>query len=346
MTKQMTHQKNYNVGIVGATGMVGQTFLRLIEERKFPLGELRPFASENSLGKTVKCKGKDWSVQVLKNGCFDGLDLVFIATGDELSLEWSPQAVKAGAFVVDNSAAFRMNPNSELVVPEINLSKVDKKKPQIIANPNCTTIQLVMALKPLQDAFGIEDVRVSSYQSVSGAGQPGHDELMEQIANHKPGMQHKPKTFPHTILNNVIPQIGSFNDDGFSSEEVKVMKETKKILGQPDLKVSAFTVRVPVPVSHSETVWVTLKKPAERGQIVKALENFPGIKIIDDPKKNQYPLAEMATGKDEVFVGRIHRDPENPQLWMMWVVADNLKKGAALNGIQIAEGIFDIQPSL
>jgi aspartate-semialdehyde dehydrogenase len=341
----MMNHKKYKVGIVGATGMVGQTFLKLIEERNFPLAELRPFASESSAGKTLMCKNQPWEVKPLRPDCFEGLDLVFIATGDELSLEWSPIAVKAGAFVVDNSAAFRMNPNSELVVPEINLNKVDRKKPQIIANPNCTTIQLVMALKPLQDAFGIDDVRVSSYQSVSGAGQPGHDELMDQIANFKSGKL-VAKTFPYPILNNVIPQIGSFDDDGFCSEEIKVMKETKKILGQKDLKVSAFTVRVPVPVSHSEAVWVTLKKETTRDQIIKALENFPGVKVIDDPKKSQYPLAQMATGKDEVFVGRIHRDPENPLLWMMWVVSDNLKKGAALNGIQIAEGIFDIQPSV
>ncbi len=338
------NQKKYKIGIVGATGMVGQTFLRLIEERKFPLGELRPFASESSAGKTLKCNELLWEVKALSSGCFEGLDLVFIATGDDLSLEWSPQAVKAGAFVVDNSAAFRMNPNSELVVPEINLKKVDRQKPQIIANPNCTTIQLVMALKPLQDAFGLVDVKVSSYQSVSGAGAPGYDELMDQIANFKTGKPNV-KVFPHAILHNVIPEIGSFGDDGFCSEEIKVMKETRKILDQKDLKVSAFTVRVPVPVSHSEAVWVTFKKPpADRAAVIRALENFPGIKVIDDPKKSQYPLAQNATGKDEVFVGRIHRDPEDPCLWMMWIVADNLKKGAALNGIQIAEGIFDIQP--
>lgn len=339
------NQRKYRVGVVGATGMVGQTFLRLIEERKFPLAELRPFASESSAGKSVACQNQNWEVKPLRPDCFQDLDLVFIATGDELSLEWSPQAVKAGAFVVDNSAAFRMNPNSELVVPEINLSKVDKKKPQIIANPNCTTIQLVMALKPLQDAFGLEEVRVSSYQSVSGAGAPGYDELMDQIANFKSG-QLVAKTFPHAILNNVIPQIGSFNDDGYCSEEIKVMKETQKILGQSDLKVSAFTVRVPVPVSHSEAVWITFKKETTRDEVVNALQKFPGIKVVDEPKKSQYPLAQMATGQDEVFVGRIHRDPENPKLWLMWVVADNLKKGAALNGIQIAEGIFDIQPGL
>ncbi len=337
--------KKLNVGVVGATGLVGQTFLRLMEERNFPLAELRPFASESSAGKTLQCQNQSWQVRPLKAGCFEGLHLVFIATGDDLSLEWSPEAVKSGAFVVDNSAAFRMNPNSELVVPEINLKKVDKTRPQIIANPNCTTIQLVMALKPLQDRFGLEEVRVSSYQSVSGAGAPGYDELMEQIDQYRTG-KWTPKTFPHPIVNNVIPQIGSFNSEGFCSEEVKVMKETRKILGQSDLCVSAFTVRVPVPVSHSEAVWVTLKKQTNADEFRQALREFPGIQVIDEPQKSLYPLAQNATGKDEVFVGRIHRDPENPFLWMMWVVADNLKKGAALNGLQIAEGIFDIQAAL
>lgn len=341
----MTNLKKFKVGVVGATGMVGQTFLRLIEERKFPLAELKPFASENSLGKSVSCCGKEWPAQVLKTGCFDGLDVVFIATGDDLSLEWSPKAVEAGAFVIDNSAAFRMNDQCHLVVPEINLHQVDKTKPQIIANPNCTTIQLVMALKPLQDQFGLESVQVSSYQAVSGAGAPGYEELLSQTQDYKnPNL--KPKTFPHPILFNAIPQIGSFNDDGFSSEEVKVMVETKKILSQPDLQVSAFTVRVPVLNAHSESVWVTFKKETTREDVVRALEKFPGIKVIDQPKKSEYPLARNASGQDEVFVGRIHRDPGHPRRWMMWVVADNLKKGAALNGIQIAEGIFDFQPGL
>lgn len=337
----MKSTRKLKVGVVGATGLVGQTFLRLIEERHFPMAELYPFASEASVGKKVECQNKSWEVKALKPGCFDGLDLVFIATGDDLSREWSPQAVKAGAFVVDNSAAFRMDPNVKLVVPEINLKEVDKSKPQIIANPNCTTIQLVMALKPLQDKFGLQEVRVSSYQAVSGAGTPGYDELLEQTANYKQENL-QPKAFPHPILFNAIPQIGSFNDEGFCSEEVKVMNETRKILSRPDLKVSAFTVRIPVLTAHSETVWVSLKKEVNRQQMVEAMESFPGVKIIDNPKKSEYPLARDAAGKDEVFVGRIHRDPLDLYLWLFWVVSDNLKKGAALNGIQIAEGIFDI----
>jgi len=333
--------RELKVGIVGATGMVGQTFLRLLEERRFPVLELRPFASENSAGRKVQCQNRDWDVRVLESGCFQGLDLVFIATGDDISLRWSPEAVKAGAFVVDNSSAFRMNPNCLLVVPEINLNLIDRSKPQIIANPNCTTVQLVMALKPLLDQFGLEDVKVSSYQAVSGAGAPGYEELLEQTQNFR-NSEFQAKAFPHPILFNAIPQIGSFNDEGFCSEEVKVMAETKKILGQPQLPVSAFTVRIPALNAHSEAVWVTLQKQVDRASIVRALETFPGVEVIDDPKNSQYPLARDASGRDPVYVGRIHRDPQNPKLWLMWVVSDNLKKGAALNGIQIAEGIFDI----
>ncbi len=334
--------KKLKVGVVGATGMVGQTFMNILAERNFPIAELRPFASENSLGKKIHLQGHDWPVQILKENCFDGLDLVFFSSGDDISAEWAPKAVAAGAFAIDNSAAFRMDPSVVLVVPEVNGHLVDKgAKPQIIANPNCSTIQLVVALKPLADKFGLEEVRVSSYQAVSGAGQGGHDELMEQIVDHK-NDQVANKTFPHPILFNCIPQIGSFNDDGFCSEEVKIMKETRKILGQKDLKVSAFTVRVPALNAHSESVWFTLKKETSRDQIMEALQSFEGIVVQDDPKKSVYPLARSVSGQDPVYVGRVHRDPENPFLWMMWVVSDNIRKGAALNGIQIAERIFDI----
>ncbi|WP_374077414.1 aspartate-semialdehyde dehydrogenase [Bdellovibrio bacteriovorus] len=332
-------KRKLKVGVVGATGMVGQTFMNILAEREFPIEELRPFASENSLGKKIELQGKAWPVQVLKEGCFDGLDLVFFSSGDDISKEWAPKAVQAGAFAVDNSAAFRMDPNTVLVVPEVNGHLVNKdSKPQIIANPNCSTIQLVVALKPLQEKFGLEEVRVSTYQAVSGAGQGGYDELMEQTSNHtKP---QDPKTFPHTILFNCIPQIGSFNDEGFCSEEVKIMKETRKILGQDALKVSAFTVRIPALNAHSESVWVTLNKAVSRDEVMTALSGFEGIVVQDEPKKSVYPLARDVSGKDPVYVGRVHRDPENPKMWLMWVVSDNIRKGAALNGIQIAEKIF------
>jgi len=333
-------KRKLKVGVVGATGMVGQTFMNILGEREFPIEELRPFASENSLGKKIELQGKSWPVQVLKEGCFDGLDLVFFSSGDDISKEWAPKAVKAGAFAVDNSAAFRMDPNTVLVVPEVNGHLVNKdSKPQIIANPNCSTIQLVVALKPLLDKFGLEEVRVSTYQAVSGAGQGGYDELLEQTANHK-SPAHDAKTFPHTILFNCIPQIGSFNDDGYCSEEVKIMKETRKILGQDKLKVSAFTVRIPALNAHSESVWVTLGKSASREEVLSALSGFEGIVVQDEPKKSVYPLARDVSGKDPVYVGRVHRDPEDPRMYLMWVVSDNIRKGAALNGIQIAERIF------
>ena len=333
-------KRKLKVGVVGATGMVGQTFMNILAEREFPIAELRPFASENSLGKKIDLQGTAWPVQVLKENCFDGLDLVFFSSGDDISAEWAPKAVKSGAFAVDNSAAFRMDPNTVLIVPEVNGNLVTKdSKPQIIANPNCSTIQLVVALKPLLDTFGLEEVRVSTYQAVSGAGQAGYDELMAQTADVK-NPEPKSSTFPHPILFNCIPQIGSFNEEGYCSEEVKIMKETRKILGQKDLKVSAFTVRIPALNSHSESVWVTLKNEASRDQVVSALSNFEGIVVQDEPKKSVYPLPREVSGEDPVYVGRIHRDVENPKMWLMWVVSDNIRKGAALNGIQIAEKIF------
>lgn len=332
-------KRSLKVGVVGATGMVGQTFMNILAERDFPISELRPFASENSLGKKIELQGQQWPVQVLKENCFDGLDLVFFSSGDDISKEWAPKAVASGAFAVDNSAAYRMDPETVLIVPEVNGHLINKdSKPQIIANPNCSTIQLVVALKPLLEKFGLEEVRVSTYQAVSGAGQAGPDELIEQTTNHQ--ADHAGKTFPHQILFNCIPQIGSFNDEGYCSEEVKIMKETRKILSQPKLKVSAFTVRIPALNAHSESVWVTLNKAVSREDVVAALSNHEGIVVQDDPKKSVYPLAKDVSGKDPVYVGRIHRDVENPNMWLMWVVSDNIRKGAALNGIQIAEKIF------
>lgn len=330
------------VGVVGATGMVGKTFMTLLEERKFPVAELRPFASEASLGKSIGLQGKQWPVQVLKPGCFDGLDLVFFSSGDDISREWAPLAAKAGAFAVDNSAAFRMDPDTPLVVPEVNGHLLKKgMKPLVIANPNCSTIQLVVALKPLADRFGLREVRVSSYQAVSGAGQAAYDELIEQTRDMN-NPHPSPKNFPHAISFNVIPQIGSFNDEGYSSEEAKIMKETRKILELPKLKVSAFAVRVPVLNAHSESVWVELDQEPDREQVMAALRGGEGLIVEDEPAQSKYPMPRFVAGEDPVYVGRVHRDPENKRLWLMWVVSDNIRKGAALNGIQIAERIFDI----
>ena len=336
--------KKLKVGVVGATGMVGQSFMQTLEQRQFPVEELRPFASENSLGKSISLQGKSYPIQVLKPGCFDGLDLVFFSSGDDISKEWAPLAVQAGAWAVDNSAAFRMDENIALVVPEVNGDLLEKNhKPQIIANPNCSTIQLVVALDPLQKKFGIERVHVASYQAVSGAGQPAHDELLNQVTGYKSEPNPKAQNFPHPIVFNCIPQIGSFNDQGFSSEEMKVMKETRKILRTKDMMVSAFTVRVPVLNAHAEVAWVRLKSKTTREEILQVWKDAPGLVIQDDPKASVYPMQRTASGQDPVFVGRLHQDLDDPQTWMMWIVADNIRKGAALNGIQIAERIFDIR---
>jgi aspartate-semialdehyde dehydrogenase len=334
------------IGVVGATGMVGKSFMQTLEERHFPVAELRPFASENSLGKTIRLQGQDYAVQVLKPGCFEALDLVFFSSGDDISLAWAPMAEKAGAWAVDNSAAFRMNDQYPLVVPEVNGDLLQKNsQPTIVANPNCSTIQLVVALNPLLQKFGIEAVKVASYQAVSGAGQAAFDELLATVKSYQPSEEPaKPVNFVHPIAFNCIPQIGSFGADGFSSEETKIMKETRKIMRNKEMKVSAFTVRVPVLNGHAEAVWVTLKKEVSREEFVKTVAAGAGIVVQDDLKTSTYPQQRLASGQDPVFVGRIHQDLDDPKTWLMWVVADNIRKGAALNGIQIAERIFDIRP--
>lgn len=326
--------KSLNVGVVGATGMVGKSFLEILKERNFPVKELRPFASEASLDKVIEFNGQDYKCQILKPGCFKGLDLVFFSSGDEISAKWAPQAVVDGAWAIDNSNAFRMNPEVPLVVAEVNGNLLlNSKKPEIIANPNCTTMQLVVALKPLQKKFGISEVKVSSYQAVSGAGQPGYDELQTQVND----INAPAKQFAQQIAFNCVPEIGSFNDLGYTSEEIKVMSETRKILNQQDLKVSAFTVRVPVFNAHAESVWVTLKSDVNREEIIKSLKQSPGIALDEGIKS--YSTQRQVSGKDPVYVGRIHQDLNDSKTWLMWIVSDNIRKGAALNGIQIAESM-------
>lgn len=329
-------KKPLKIGLVGATGIVGETFINLLEEHALPVEELRPFASANSVGQKLHLAGKDWTVQVLTAGCFEGLDMVFFSSGDDISKEWAPQAVKAKAFAIDNSNAFRMDADTLLIVPEVNGHLISAQSPpQIISNPNCSTIQLVVALKPLQDRFGIKDVTVASYQAVSGAGLPGYDELLLQTKNFQSPDQ-EAKTFPKQILFNCIPQIGGFGTDGFCTEEIKIMNETPKIMGNADLKVSAFTVRIPALNAHSEAVWVTLDQDISQTDFISALTNAEGLAVMQD----DYPTPLEVSGEEPVFVGRIHKDKHNPHRWLMWVVSDNLKKGAALNGLQIAEKLF------
>lgn len=335
------------IGVVGATGVVGETFMQLLDERDFPVGELRLFASENSLGRTRAFKGDDLPVQTLQEGCFAGLDLVFFSSGDDISKTWAPKAVAARAFAVDNSAAFRMDRDVALVVPEINADLLPpKNKPAIIANPNCSTIQLVVALQPLAKRFGLTAVRVASYQSVSGAGRAGIEELLTTTRRAMDGEDAETSAvFPKPIAFNCVPQIGGFNADGFCSEEVKIMKETCKIM-RLDIPVSAFTVRVPTLNAHAEAVWATLGTNVEdRRQVEECLSAGAGLKLIRDDAGSAYPTQKLAAGTDPVYVGRVHRDLHDPKTWLLWVVSDNLRKGAALNGIQIAERIFDIKPA-
>jgi aspartate-semialdehyde dehydrogenase len=324
------------VGLVGATGVVGETFINIIEENNLPLAELRPFASQNSEGIELEAAGSAWIVQTLKPGCFAGLDMVFFSSGDDISKEWAPQAVEAGAYAIDNSNAFRMNPETLLIVPEVNGDRLKPKmNPQVIANPNCSTIQLVVALKPLMDRFGLEDVTVATYQAVSGAGLPGYEELLQQTQHYQEQPQ-SIKAFPKQILFNCIPQIGGFAEDGFCTEESKIMNETQKILGKKDLRVSAFTVRIPALNSHSEAVWVTLAKEVTRKDVLNALGQQPGLQLVE----SDYPTPLDVSGQDPVYVGRVHQDRFNSRRWLLWVVSDNLRKGAALNGLQIAEALF------
>ena len=335
-----------NVGVVGATGAVGEVFLRLLEERRFPVGDLRLFASDQSEGLKLKFGNQQYPVRRLQEGAFKGLDLVFFSSGDEISREWAPKAVAEGAIAVDNSAAFRMNPDFPLVVPEVNGDLIPPRgRPTIIANPNCSTIQLVVALAPLAQKFGIEAVRVASYQSVSGAGRAGIEELFSSTRLSLEGEELKESSvFPAPIAFNCVPQIGGFDENGFCSEELKIMNETRKILRLPDLYVSAFTVRVPTLNGHAEAVWVTLKRDSVGNEEIESvLRSAPGIVLGGEPGESpDYPTQRMASGRDPVFIGRLHRDKQDPRTWLMWIVADNLRKGAALNGIQIAERIFDI----
>jgi len=332
-----------SVGVVGATGVVGETFLQLLEEREFPLADLHLFASENSEGIRLNCQDRSFPVQSLSAGCFDGLDLVFFSSGDDISREWAPKAVQAGAFAVDNSAAFRGSTEHILAVPEVNGDLLPRKslgaKASLIANPNCSTIQLVVALSPLAKAFGLSSVRVASYQSVSGAGRAGLEELLSTTRLALEGEEiNKSSTFPAPVAFNCIPQIGSFDGNGFCTEEVKIMTETRKILRLPKLPVSAFTVRVPTLNAHAEAVWVTLNKSGlSQKDLENAYANHPGIEISAG-----YATQKSASGQDAVYIGRIRPDLDDPHTWLMWIVSDNLRKGAALNGLQIAEHIFDI----
>ncbi|MFQ5442378.1 MAG: aspartate-semialdehyde dehydrogenase [Thermodesulfobacteriota bacterium] len=331
-------KKNYNVAVAGATGMVGQEFLKVLEEREFPLGRLTLLASSKSAGKTLEFKGGELPVKDLDGEDFEGVDIGLFSPGASVSAVYAPKAAGAGAIVIDNTSRFRMDPEVPLVVPEVNPEAIARYgNKNIIANPNCSTIQLVVALKPIHDRFRIKRVVVSTYQSVSGAGREAMDELSDEVRglfNMKPVEN---KVFPHQIAFNCLPHIDSFLSDGYTKEEMKMVNETRKILGDDNIGVTATTVRVPVFVSHSEAVNIETEKAISPEEVREVLEGAPGVLVADDPAKNLYPTAVDASERDEVFVGRIRRDSTVENGVNIWVVSDNLRKGAALNAVQIAE---------
>lgn len=319
------------VAVVGATGLVGGTMLRILEERNFPVTELIPVASEKSVGQKVSFKGKEYSVVSAETAITMKPALALFSAGGSISLELAPKFAAIGCYVVDNSSAWRMKEDKKLVVPEVN-GHVLTKDDYIIANPNCSTIQMVMVLDPIHRTYGIKRVVVSTYQSVSGTGQKAVKELMEQRAGSKENI-----VYPHTIDLNVLPHIDVFQDNGYTKEEMKMVHETCKIMGDNSIKVTATTVRVPVVGGHSESVNIELHKDFDENDIREMLSNQPGVVVIDNPSMNGYPMPIDAEGKDEVFVGRIRRDYSQPNTLNCWIVADNLRKGAATNAVQIAK---------
>lgn len=328
----------YTVAVVGASGAVGSEMIKILEERNFPVGSLVPVASERSAGNFVSFKNKDLSIELLEPKVFNGVDIALFSAGGEISEKYAPIAAKAGAVVVDNSSAFRMDKRVPLVVPEVNPEKIaDYKNCGIIANPNCSTIQLVVVLNPIHKRYGIKRVVVSTYQSTSGAGREAMDELSSQSVALFSNRESEPEVFQHRIAFNLIPHIDSFLENGFTKEEMKLINETHKIMGDNSILVSPTAVRVPVFYAHSESVNIELVGKASSENIRKLLSASPGIVVQDDPGKNLYPMPINACGKDEVFVGRIREDKTVPSGIQLWIVADNIRKGAALNAIQIAE---------
>ena len=325
------------LAILGATGAVGSTLLRVLEERSFPLEELRLLASERSAGTLLRYAGGDLTVQAVGPRSFDGIDIAIFSAGATRSREWAPQAVAAGAVVVDNSSAFRMDEGVPLVVADVNPHAAHAHA-GLIANPNCSTMQLMPVLSALHRRSPLEHVTVATYQSVSGTGQAAIDALREQSAAVLAGEQPPAGVYPHRIAFNVIPFAGSLQgEDGYTDEELKLVNESRKILELPDLRISATCVRVPVVTSHSEAVWVRTREPIAADEARALLAAEDGITVIDDPAADAYPMAIEAEGRDGVLVGRIRRDLGDPNALALWVVADNLRKGAATNAVEIAE---------
>jgi aspartate-semialdehyde dehydrogenase len=324
--------KRYTVAVVGATGLVGRKMAQVLEEHAFPVRDLRALASARSAGKEISYNGMPVEVRALTASSFEGVDIALFSAGAAVSREFAPHAVRSGTVVIDNSSAFRMAKDVPLVVPEVNRKDIFTHH-GIIANPNCSTIQMVVALKPLHDRWRIRRIVVATYQSVTGAGKRGLNQLEDEVARRSGGE----KKFPHPIAFNVLPQVDIFFDDGYTREEIKMVEETKKIMGDASIQVSATCVRVPVWGGHSEAVNVEFEKPCSPEEAREILRGAPGVIVRDEPASSVYPMPVEAWDKDEVFVGRIRRDTTVPHGLNLWVVADNLRKGAATNAVQIAE---------
>lgn len=328
------------VAVAGATGAVGREMLKTLYGRKFPASKVIALASARSAGSRVPYGDQELTVQELKTDSFEGVDLALFSAGGGTSKEFAPHAAHAGCVVVDNSSAWRMDPRCPLVVPEVNPEALATQQ-GIIANPNCSTIQMVVVLKPLMDAAGLKRVVVSTYQAVSGTGQKGMEELERQVRDLFNGREPENKVYPHRIAFNILPHIDVFEANGYTKEEMKMVNETRKILGDDNIRVSATCVRVPVFYSHSEAVNVETDRKLTTMQARAILAQAPGVKVLDNPGENIYPLAMDASGEDETFVGRIREDDSVENGLNMWIVADNIRKGAALNAVQIAETLVE-----
>lgn len=336
----MSEQAGYVVAVVGATGAVGQEMIAMLESRGFPVKTLRAMASPRSAGKKLSFNEGEVEVEDLSTADFTGVDYALFSAGGSTSLEYAPKAAAQGAIVIDNSSAWRMDDEVPLVVPEVNPEALKDIPKGIIANPNCSTIQMVAALKPLHDAAGMNRVVVSTYQSASGAGQKGIDELMQDMdAYYQRGPEPERKKFAHPLAFEVLPHIDVFLDSGYTKEEMKMVYETQKIMSLPELNVSATCVRVPVVRAHSEAVTIDFDEELSADKARELLEQAPGVELLDVPQENVYPLARQAASTEPVWVGRIRQDTQRPKTLHLWVVADNLLKGAALNAVQIAEAL-------
>jgi aspartate-semialdehyde dehydrogenase len=330
--------KSYDVAVVGATGAVGNEMIRILEERQFPVGRLALLASERSAGKELSFRGKALPVEVLNENSFKGVQIGLFSAGGSISEKFAPIAARAGCVVIDNTSAFRMVPEIPLVVPEVNPEAIAfYTNRRIIANPNCSTIQMVVALKPIHDAVRIKRIVVSSYQAVSGTGKKAIEELTLQTRALLNGQEPVIKVYPYQIAFNCLPHIDVFLENGYTKEEMKMVNETKKIMNDPSIAVTATTVRVPVFYAHSESVNIETEKKITAEEVRKLLASAPGVRVVDNPREKQYPLAIDAAGGDDTLVGRIREDESIPNGINMWVVADNIRKGAALNAVQIAE---------